>query len=81
VGRIQWKLTLEAGKTVDLAYAWHYFWRYGRPTLDENVSFLLTRSGFRVYLDKYVALPERLGFGNDKSSPACLSAAAPTPAH
>jgi hypothetical protein len=27
VGRIQWKLTLEAGKTVELGYAWHYFWR------------------------------------------------------
>jgi hypothetical protein len=26
-GRIQWKLTLEAGKSVDLGYAWHYFWR------------------------------------------------------
>jgi hypothetical protein len=27
VGRIQWKLTLEPGKSVEPGYAWHYFWR------------------------------------------------------
>ncbi len=27
VGKISWKLTLGAGKTADLAYAWNYFWR------------------------------------------------------
>lgn len=27
VGRIQWELTLDAGKTVELGYTWHYFWR------------------------------------------------------
>jgi len=28
VGRITWKLKLEPGKSVDLHYAWHYYWRY-----------------------------------------------------
>jgi len=27
VGRIKWKLTLEAGKSIELGYTWHYFWR------------------------------------------------------
>jgi len=27
VGRITWKVHLEAGKTTDLGYTWHYFWR------------------------------------------------------
>ena len=27
VGRIEWKIRLEPGKTVDLGYTWHYFWR------------------------------------------------------
>lgn len=27
VGRANWKLTLEPHKSVDLGYAWHYFWR------------------------------------------------------
>ena len=27
VGRITWKLTLPAGKSAALNYAWHYFWR------------------------------------------------------
>jgi len=27
VGRITWKIDLAAGKSVDLVYTWHYFWR------------------------------------------------------
>jgi len=27
VGRIEWDVTLKPGKTVELEYAWHYFWR------------------------------------------------------
>lgn len=27
VGRISWKVNLEAGKSVDLTYNWNYFWR------------------------------------------------------
>ena len=27
VGRITWKINLEAGKSVELGYTWHYFWR------------------------------------------------------
>lgn len=27
VSRITWKATVEPGKSVDLPYAWHYFWR------------------------------------------------------
>jgi hypothetical protein len=27
VGKIEWKLKLEAGKTTDLSYTWNYFWR------------------------------------------------------
>ena len=27
VGRITWKIDLAAGKSVDLGYTWHYFWR------------------------------------------------------
>jgi hypothetical protein len=27
VGRITWKLTLEAGKSIELKYKWHYYWR------------------------------------------------------
>ncbi len=27
IGRISWKVTLKPGETVDLGYAWHYFWR------------------------------------------------------
>jgi hypothetical protein len=27
IGRVTWKLNLEAGKNVDLPYTWHYFWR------------------------------------------------------
>ena len=27
VGRIEWKIRLEPGKTVDLGYTWHYYWR------------------------------------------------------
>jgi hypothetical protein len=27
VGRISWKMRIEPGKTVDLGYTWHYFWR------------------------------------------------------
>jgi hypothetical protein len=27
VGRVNWKVHLDAGKTVDLGYTWHYFWR------------------------------------------------------
>ena len=27
IGRITWKTHLDAGKTVDLGYTWHYFWR------------------------------------------------------
>ncbi len=27
VGKVTWKLTLEAGKSADLTYAWNYFWR------------------------------------------------------
>lgn len=26
IGRITWKLTLPAGKSIDLGYTWHYFW-------------------------------------------------------
>jgi hypothetical protein len=27
VGRINWKLRIEPGKSADLGYTWHYFWR------------------------------------------------------
>jgi hypothetical protein len=27
IGRIDWNLTLEPGKQIDLAYTWHYYWR------------------------------------------------------
>jgi hypothetical protein len=27
VGRITWKFRIEAGKSADLGYTWHYFWR------------------------------------------------------
>ncbi len=27
VGRITWKTTLDAGKSADLTYQWHYYWR------------------------------------------------------
>lgn len=27
IGRISWKVHLDAGKSVDLGYTWHYFWR------------------------------------------------------
>jgi len=27
VGRITWKISIEPGKSADLGYAWHYFWR------------------------------------------------------
>ncbi len=27
VGRIHWERTIEPGKSVDLTYTWHYFWR------------------------------------------------------
>ena len=27
VGKVSWKVTLEAGKAVDLTYAWNYYWR------------------------------------------------------
>lgn len=27
VGRVKWKLNLESGKPLKLAYSWHYFWR------------------------------------------------------
>jgi len=27
VGHIHWKIHLDAGKTTDLGYTWHYFWR------------------------------------------------------
>ncbi len=27
IGRINWTLTLQPGKSVELNYAWHYFWR------------------------------------------------------
>lgn len=27
VGRVTWKLTLDGGKSVDLGYKWHYYWR------------------------------------------------------
>lgn len=27
VGKVSWKVTLEAGKAVDLAYAWNHYWR------------------------------------------------------
>jgi hypothetical protein len=27
IGRINWKVNLEPGKSVDLTYNWHYFWR------------------------------------------------------
>lgn len=27
IGRIDWKLTLEPGKKIDLKYTWHYFWK------------------------------------------------------
>jgi hypothetical protein len=27
VGRIKWKVKLDPGKSVDLGYTWHYFWR------------------------------------------------------
>jgi hypothetical protein len=27
VGRITWKVRIEPGKSVDLGYTWHYFWR------------------------------------------------------
>jgi len=26
MGRVDWKVTIEPGKTVDLGYKWHYFW-------------------------------------------------------
>ena len=26
LGRASWEVTLEPGRTVDLEYAWHYFW-------------------------------------------------------
>ncbi len=28
VGRIDWRLTLAPGETVELEYGWHYFWRF-----------------------------------------------------
>lgn len=28
VGKVSWKTTLESGKSVNLDYKWHYFWRY-----------------------------------------------------
>ena len=27
IGRVNWKLSLEANETKDLTYDWHYFWR------------------------------------------------------
>lgn len=27
IGRLTWKVHLDAGKSVDLGYTWHYFWR------------------------------------------------------
>ena len=27
IGRLHWKLTLDAGKSADLGYTWSYFWR------------------------------------------------------
>ncbi len=27
IGRARWKLNLEAGKSIDLTYNWHYFWQ------------------------------------------------------
>jgi hypothetical protein len=27
IGRVTWKVNLEAGKTVDLGYVWNYYWR------------------------------------------------------
>jgi hypothetical protein len=27
VGRITWNVPLETGKTVELGYTWHYYWR------------------------------------------------------
>ena len=27
IGRIKWKVTLDAGKSIDLKYQWHYYWR------------------------------------------------------
>jgi len=27
VGRVTWKISLEPGKSVELGYTWHYFWR------------------------------------------------------
>jgi len=27
IGRVTWKIELEPGKSVDLKYTWHYFWR------------------------------------------------------
>jgi len=27
VGRVTWKIRIEPGKSADLGYTWHYFWR------------------------------------------------------
>ena len=27
VGRINWKIRIEPGKSAELKYTWHYFWR------------------------------------------------------
>jgi hypothetical protein len=27
IGRVKWNVTLDAGKSVDLKYQWHYYWR------------------------------------------------------
>jgi hypothetical protein len=27
VGRITWKVRIEPGRSADLGYTWHYFWR------------------------------------------------------
>jgi len=27
LGKFSWKLTVEPGKSAELEYSWHYFWR------------------------------------------------------
>lgn len=35
IGRMTWKVDLDPGKTLDLDYTWHYFWRPPLPAKDD----------------------------------------------